>query len=194
VGGIVPPAWLDVDGRRCPTLAWWTCGRCVSGPPTLSPSLGADPDATDPGLVRLFERVPAGANGRRLVVARPDLGPDADAESAPPVGTTRPVLGARSVILRSATAIRARAPMTMPHERVPDLPRVVVARIKGRDTLYEFDLTATPSPAWRAVFSPATARPHDRQPYPRHWPRCDSRAHGAFPRCATAPGRLAASD
>ncbi len=34
----------------------------------------------------------------------------------------------------------------------PDLPRVVVARIEGRDTLYEFDLTATPSRAWRAVF------------------------------------------
>jgi hypothetical protein len=40
----------------------------------------------------------------------------------------------------------------MPLERLPDLPRVVVARIEGRDTLYEFDLTAAPSPAWRAVF------------------------------------------
>ena len=40
----------------------------------------------------------------------------------------------------------------MPLERLPDLPRVVVARIEGRDTLYEFDLTAAPSPAWRAAF------------------------------------------
>jgi hypothetical protein len=40
----------------------------------------------------------------------------------------------------------------MPLERLPDLPRVVVARIEGQDTLYEFDLTAVPSPAWRAVF------------------------------------------
>ena len=40
----------------------------------------------------------------------------------------------------------------MPLERLPDLPRVVVARIEGRDTLYEFDLSAAPSRAWRAVF------------------------------------------
>jgi hypothetical protein len=40
----------------------------------------------------------------------------------------------------------------MPHERLPDLPRVVVARIEVRDTLYEFDLTAATSPAWRAAF------------------------------------------
>jgi hypothetical protein len=55
--------------------------------------------------------------------------------------------------------------------------------IEGQDTLYEFDLTAAPSPAWRAVFfrPPPAARPPT---YPRHWPRCDSRAHGAFPRCA----------
>ena len=44
-------------------------------------------------------------------------------------------------------------PLTsMPLERLPDLPRVVVARIEGRDTLYESDLTAAPSPAWRAAF------------------------------------------
>jgi hypothetical protein len=29
---------------------------------------------------------------------------------------------------------------------------VVVDGIEGRDTLYEFDLTAVPSPAWRAAF------------------------------------------
>jgi hypothetical protein len=40
----------------------------------------------------------------------------------------------------------------MLHERLPDLPRVVVARIEVRDTLYEFDLTAATSPAWRAAF------------------------------------------
>jgi hypothetical protein len=34
----------------------------------------------------------------------------------------------------------------MPLQRLPDLPRVVVAGIEGRDTLYEFDLTAAPSP------------------------------------------------
>jgi hypothetical protein len=42
--------------------------------------------------------------------------------------------------------------VTIPLERLPDLPRVVVARIEGRDTLYEFDLTGAPSLAWRAVF------------------------------------------
>jgi hypothetical protein len=40
----------------------------------------------------------------------------------------------------------------MPIERVPDPPRVVVDGIEGWDTLYEFDLAAAPSPAWRAVF------------------------------------------
>ena len=45
----------------------------------------------------------------------------------------------------------------MPLERLPDLPRVVVARIEGRDTLYEFDLTAAPSRECRAAFLPATS-------------------------------------
>jgi hypothetical protein len=40
----------------------------------------------------------------------------------------------------------------MPVERQPGPSRVVVERIEGRDTLYEFDLTAAPSRAWRAVF------------------------------------------
>jgi hypothetical protein len=40
----------------------------------------------------------------------------------------------------------------MPLERQPGPPRVVVGGIEGQDTLYEFDLTAAPSPAWRAVF------------------------------------------
>ena len=40
----------------------------------------------------------------------------------------------------------------MPHQRRPGSPRVVVDGIEGRDTLYEFDLTAAPSPAWRAAF------------------------------------------
>jgi hypothetical protein len=40
----------------------------------------------------------------------------------------------------------------VPHQRRPGPPRVVVDGIEGRDTLYEFDLTAAPSPAWRAVF------------------------------------------
>jgi hypothetical protein len=40
----------------------------------------------------------------------------------------------------------------MPLERQPGPPRIVVERIEGRDTLYEFDLTAAPSPAWRAAF------------------------------------------
>ena len=39
----------------------------------------------------------------------------------------------------------------MPHQRRPDAPRIVVDGIEGRDTLYEFDLTAAPSP-WRAAF------------------------------------------
>ena len=40
----------------------------------------------------------------------------------------------------------------MPLERQSDRPRVVVDGIEGRDTLYEFDLTAAPTPAWRAAF------------------------------------------
>jgi hypothetical protein len=40
----------------------------------------------------------------------------------------------------------------MPHQRCPGSPRVVVDGIEGRDTLYEFDLSTAPSPAWRAVF------------------------------------------
>jgi hypothetical protein len=40
----------------------------------------------------------------------------------------------------------------MPLERLPDLLRVVVARIEGQDTLYEFDLSAAPSRVWRAAF------------------------------------------
>jgi hypothetical protein len=42
----------------------------------------------------------------------------------------------------------------MPLERLSDLPRVVVARIEGQDTLYEFDLSAAPSREWRAAFRP----------------------------------------
>ena len=41
---------------------------------------------------------------------------------------------------------------SMPLERLPDLPRVVVPRIEGRDTLYEFDVSAAPSREWRAAF------------------------------------------
>jgi hypothetical protein len=40
----------------------------------------------------------------------------------------------------------------MPHERLSDLPRVVVTRIEDRDTLYESDLTDARSPPWCAVF------------------------------------------
>ena len=54
----------------------------------------------------------------------------------------------------------------MPHQRRPGSPRVVVDGIEGRDTLYEVELWAAPSPPWRAAFlrpppasSPLTARP-----------------------------------
>ena len=40
----------------------------------------------------------------------------------------------------------------MPLERQPGPPRVVVDDINGRDTLYEIDLTAPPSAAWRVAF------------------------------------------
>jgi hypothetical protein len=66
------------------------------------------------------------------------------AAGSPPVPYWQPTL---------ARSHERPTPLTsMPPERLPDLPRVVVARIEGRDTLYEFDLTAAPSPAWRAVF------------------------------------------
>ena len=40
----------------------------------------------------------------------------------------------------------------MPHQRRSGSPHVVVNGIEGQDTLYEFDLTATPSREWRAAF------------------------------------------
>ena len=62
-----------------------------------------------------------------------------------------------------------------------DLPRVVVARIEGRDTLYEFDLTAATSPAWRAVFLRPPARPHDCRPTPDIGRRKFDPGHGPCP-------------
>jgi len=45
------------------------------------------------------------------------------------------------------------APLTpMPLACQPGPPRVVVDDINGRDTLYEIDLTGTPSSAWRVAF------------------------------------------
>ncbi len=84
-----PPATsaglLDVRARsRADALP-----RRRSSPPRLD----AAPDAPDPRLVRLFDRVPAGASGGRLVVARADLGADADAQPTAPLATSRPVLG-----------------------------------------------------------------------------------------------------
>ena len=53
----------------------------------------------------------------------------------------------------SAAAIRAvRVAMTMPPKRLPDLLRVIVARVEGQDTVYEFDPSAAPSRKWRAAF------------------------------------------
>jgi hypothetical protein len=46
----------------------------------------------------------------------------------------------------------------MPLQRCPDPPRVVVEGIEGRDTLYEFDLTAAPSPGVACRLSSATSR------------------------------------
>ena len=77
-------------------LDLWPRGRPDAVPGRRSPPtrLGAAPDAPDPGLVRLHDRVPAGAGGRRLVVPRADLGAGADAESrcgagSPPCRTGR---------------------------------------------------------------------------------------------------------
>ena len=53
----------------------------------------------------------------------------------------------------SAAAIRAvRVAVTMPPKRLPDLLRVIVARVEGQDTVYEFDPSAAPSREWRAAF------------------------------------------
>src|SRR5262245_4288335 len=40
---------------------------------------------------------------------------------------------------------------SQPIERLPDLPRAVPL-LKGAETVYEVDLTTSPSPAWRAAF------------------------------------------
>jgi hypothetical protein len=40
----------------------------------------------------------------------------------------------------------------MPLDRQPGRPRVVVEGIEGQDALYELELTAPPSAAWRAAF------------------------------------------
>jgi hypothetical protein len=45
-------------------------------------------------------------------------------------------------------------------------PRVVLSGIEGRDNLYEVQLTATPSPAWRAAF----VRPPGRLTSERYTP------------------------
>ena len=82
----------------------------------------------------------------------------------------------------------------MPLERQPGPPRIVVERIEGRDTLYEFALTAAPSPAWRAVF----LRPPPALTTADHTPDIGRVViHGRtvhFRAAPSAPGRLAASD
>jgi hypothetical protein len=40
----------------------------------------------------------------------------------------------------------------MPHQRRPGPSRVMVDGIEGLNTLYEFELSAAPSPAWRGAF------------------------------------------
>ena len=47
---------------------------------------------------------------------------------------------------------RTALPTSMPIVRQPGPPRVMVDDINGRDTLYEIDLTAMPSVAWRVAF------------------------------------------
>jgi hypothetical protein len=47
---------------------------------------------------------------------------------------------------------RTAPPPPMPLACQPGPPRVVVDDINGRDALYEIDLTATPSSAWRVAF------------------------------------------
>jgi len=65
-------------------------------------------------------------------------------------------------------------------------PRVVVDGISGRDTVYEVDLTATPSSAWRVAFY-----------HPAHWEGPYARPqvrrfyiHGATVFFRTAPRHL----
>ena len=50
--------------------------------------------------------------------------------------------------------------------RRPGPPRVVLSDIEGRDSLYEVQLTATPSRAWRAAF----VRPPGRLTSERYTP------------------------
>ena len=89
-----------------------------------------------------------GAHGRRLVVSRPNLGP---AQTPNPLRRWEPPCPTGKPTPARSHERPTQLPST-PLERVPDLPRVVVARIEGQGTLYEVDLTAAPSREWRAAF------------------------------------------
>ena len=75
-----------------------------------------------------------------MVAPGADLGPQLDGQSAPALRATRATL--------TAVAIRRR----------PASPYVIVPMIEGKDALYEVDLTAAPSPEWRAAFRRPPAR------------------------------------
>ena len=64
------------------------------------------------------------------------------------LGATRALLGGRPLARSHERPTRL---TSMPLERLPDPPRVVVPHIEGRDTLYEFDVSAAPSREWRAA-------------------------------------------
>jgi hypothetical protein len=96
---MTPPTWLDAARRRRPTRACWTCGREVA-PMRFRPA-DLRPHGWQPGQTLHIpdwcgcstEYIPVPV-GRDLVGHGADLGPRADAESATPLGTARPVLGA----------------------------------------------------------------------------------------------------
>ena len=82
----------------------------------------------------------------------------------------------------------------VPVQQRPGPPRVVVEGIEGRDTLYEVDLWAAPSPQWRAASLRPPPALHHRGPQARGWSRRNSRGDTALPSRPAVPDCVAATD
>ena len=153
------------------------CRVVLGGPPTLARKCQRlhIPDW-------LHDRVHTGVHRLGPVADGADLGSRTDAESTPSVGTGSRTGRARPMTRRPLRQFAPPAPRMICHTGDDLARRVRRGSHRGRDTLYEFDLTAAASPAWRAAFlrppppsSPLTARPR--------W--AASRCTGA--RCISAP-------
>jgi len=108
---MTPPIWLDVEGRRRPTRACWTCGRAVAPmrfrASDLHPHGWASPQTLHIpdwcGCTTEYLPVPARDGWWDLVpIWEPDQAP------SPLLGAGRSVLGDRRMILRLLRLAAAR--------------------------------------------------------------------------------------